>query len=149
MTQKTIYIASDHRGVALKSALSNWLQEQGYNVVDMGTNDDSRVNASEYAVKVVEKMRGEETSFGVLICGTGQAMTMTSNRFKHIRAAMCTNSYLALLARQHNDANVLTLGSEIVGEGLALDILETFLKTEAFPGRYRDRCQLLTDLGGL
>lgn len=150
MTQKQIFIASDHRGVALKAQLCAWLAENGFETKDLGPlSGAERVNASEYAVKLAEAMRKDKNAMGVLICGTGQAMAMTANRYRHIRAAVCTNGWLARMARAHNDANVLVLGAEIVGEGLAIDCLSTFVSTPFLEGRYADRCQLLTDLGGL
>lgn len=149
MTQKTIYLASDHRGVGLKATLTAWLKGQPYTVKDLGPMDETRVNASEYAVRLAGTMRDEEGAVGVLICGTGQAMAMTANRFTHIRAALCVNGFMARLARQHNNANILALGAELVGDGLAIECLQTFLTTEALSGIYVDRCQMLTDLGGL
>ena len=150
MTNKTIYLASDHRGVPLKLVLAAWLKDQGYDVHDLGPQDTLlRVNASDYAVQLAGAMREDKDSRGVLICGTGQAMAMTANRFAHIRAALCTNGFTARMAREHNDANVLCLGAELVGEGLAFDCLRTFLGTEALGGRYAERCQILKDLGGL
>lgn len=149
MTEKTIFIASDHRGVPLKSALCAWLKANGYEPNDLGPATQDRVNASDYAVKLVEQMRTDPKARGVLICGTGQAMAMTANRYRHIRAALCCDGFSARMTRAHNDANILVLGAELVGEGLAIDCLDTFLKTAFLEGRYADRCQLLTDLGGL
>ncbi len=150
MKNKQIYIASDHRGVALKGLLCDWLKEHGYDFTDFGPADASvRVHASNYAIKVVDKMRDEPDSLAVLICGTGQVMAMTSNRYRHIRAALCMNSLMAKMARGHNDANILVLGSEIVGRELAFDCLEAFLTTEVLGGRYAERRELLANLGGL
>ncbi len=149
MSNKTIYLASDHRGVQPKTALFTWLKECGFEPIDLGPCDTRSCNASDYAIKLAERMREDVDARGILICGTGQAMTMTANRYKHLRAGLCLNGFMARLARQHNDANVLVLGAELVGEGLALDITETFLKTEFLGGRYTDRCKILSDLGGL
>lgn len=149
MSNKTVFVASDHRGVALKALAVKWLTDQGFEPQDLGPPDMARVNASDYAIKVAEALRGDPEARGVLICGTGQAMTMTANRFKHVRAALCVNGFMARLAREHNDANVLCLGAELVGEGLALDCLDVFMKTAALGSRYAERCQILTDLGGL
>jgi len=150
MTDKTIYIASDHRGYALKQLFVTWLTDKGYDVRDLGPEGSGeRVNASEFAVRVASSMRSDPAGRGVLICGTGQVMAMTSNRFKHIRAALCTNGMMARMAREHNDANVLVLGADIVGDGLATDCLDIFLATTFLGGRYAERCQLLAELGGL
>ena len=149
MSKNTIYLASDHRGVGLKAALVSWLKEQGIEPVDLGPHDAARCDASTYAIKLATEMKKDATARGMLICGTGQAMTMTANRYQHLRAALCLNSFMARLAREHNDANVLVMGAELVGEGLALDIGQTFFSTEFLGGRYGERCQMLTSLGGL
>ncbi|MGE4351832.1 MAG: ribose 5-phosphate isomerase B [Bdellovibrionales bacterium] len=150
MTEKSILIASDHRGYPLKKLLIGWLKEKGYDVRDLGPEGESmRVNASDYAVRVASAMRSDDKLRGILICGTGQVMAMTANRFKHIRAALCTNSTMARLAREHNDANVLVLGAHISGEEVVKECLNVFLDTPHLGGRYAERCQLLTDLGGL
>ncbi len=149
MNKKTVFIASDHRGFALKAHLVAWLTEKGFEPHDLGPDDEQRVNASDYAVRLAAALKAEPEAKGILICGTGQAMAMTANRYRSIRAALCVNSYMAFMSRQHNDANVLCLGAELVGEGLAVDCVEMFLKTEFLGGRYADRCRILTDLGGL
>lgn len=149
MSKKTVFVASDHRGVALKALVVSWLRERGFEPEDLGPNDEARVNASDFAVRVAASMRADSEARGILICGTGQAMTMTANRYRHVRAALCLNEYMARLAREHNDANVLCLGAELVGEGLALACLETFVTTEHLGGRYAERCRILWDLGGL
>lgn len=150
MTNKCIYIASDHRGVSLKEQFVTWLSEQGYEPHDLGPDTAASVNASDYAVKVASAMRQDPDSRGVLICGSGQAMCMTSNRFAHVRAALVTNTSVARLCREHNDANILVLGADQTGSGLAIECLETFLNTASLTDpRYTDRCQILTDLGGI
>ncbi|NTU76568.1 MAG: RpiB/LacA/LacB family sugar-phosphate isomerase, partial [Alphaproteobacteria bacterium] len=91
----------------------------------------------------------DESSRGVLICGTGQAMTMTANRFQHVRAALCSNAGVARLAREHNDANVLVFGAGGIDVGEAETCLDVFLTTSFLEGRYAERRQRLSDLGGL
>lgn len=149
MSEKIVYIASDHRGFGLKATFVNWLTEHGFTPRDLGPGDATRCDASTYAVKVAEALRGDTGARGILICGTGQAMAMTANRFKHVRAALCTNTTMVRLARAHNDANVLALGAAIIGDEVALDCLEVFMTTAALGGRYAERCQILTDMGGL
>lgn len=150
MTDKTITIASDHRGYALKSAFVTWLTGEGYDVHDLGPSGEvERVNASDYAVRVASAMRADPLARGILICGSGQAMAMTANRFKHIRAALCTDSTMVRLAREHNDANVLALGAGIIGLEVAMDCLRVYLSTQTLGGRYADRCRMLTEMGGL
>ncbi len=149
MSKKTIFIASDHRGFALKARFVSWLKEKGYEPRDLGPDNEQRVDASDFAVRVAASMRADSESKGILICGSGQAMAMTANRYRHIRAALCLNSTMARLAREHNDANILVIGSEMIGEAVAFDCLETFLNTAHLGGRYAERCRILFDLGGL
>ncbi len=149
MSNRAVYIASDHRGFALKAQLVAWLRQEGYEPFDLGPSSDARCDALDYAVKLAEALRKDTGARGVLICGTGQAMTMTANRYRHIRAALCSNATMARMAREHNDANVLTLGADVVGVGMAQESLAVFLDTEFLGGRYAERNQLLADLGGL
>jgi len=149
MLTSTIYLAADHRGFPLKSKLMVWLTEHGYDVKDLGTNSEDRCDAMDFAKRLATEIKGKDAAFGVLICGTGQAMAMTANRYKNLRAALCTDSTVARLARQHNDANVLVLGADITGSAVASDCLEVFLKTEFLGGRYTERRDKLTAMGGL
>jgi ribose 5-phosphate isomerase B len=149
MLEKKVSIASDHRGFALKSVMLGLFNERGTTVVDFGPYDETRCDAGDFAIKVVADLRDHPENAGILICGTGQVMAMTSNRYRHIRAALCVNTTMARLARQHNDANVLILGAHIIGQEVALDCLNTFLTTDFLGGRYEERRDKLTALGGL
>lgn len=128
----------------------NWLKEHGYEPQDLGPITTDSVNASDYAVKVATSMRQDPGSRGILICGSGQAMCMTANRYKDVRAALVGNTSIARLSREHNDANVIVFGADMIGPGLALESLQTFLTTDSLKGsRYEKRCQILADLGGI
>jgi ribose 5-phosphate isomerase B len=144
-----VLIAADHRGFPLKAVLIEWLKDKSYTPHDLGTASTERCDAFDYARNLADELDAKAASFGVLICGTGHAMAMTANRYRHIRAAHCTDVTMARLAREHNDANVLVLGAEIVGPGVALDCLDAFLKTKFLGGRYAERRDRLTALGGL
>ena len=143
------FVASDHRGFVLKGKTLAWLAANGHVAEDLGPNSDTRCDASAYAVKLATTLKATPAARGILICGSGQAMAMTANRYQLLRAALCLNTTMARLAREHNDANVLVLGADLVGEGLALDCLATFLNTEFLGGRYAERRDYLTNLGGL
>lgn len=149
MASSLIHLASDHRGFALKTKIISWLTAESLSCVDLGTKDDTRCDASAFAVKLAAALKTDATQRGILICGSGQAMAMTANRYQHLRAALCFNSTMARLAREHNDANVLVLGADIVGEAVAMDCLATFMKTDFLGGRYAERRDYLTNLGGL
>jgi ribose 5-phosphate isomerase B len=149
MAKITIPIASDHRGFALKQRLITWLKEHGYAPQDLGTTGEERCDATDFAQKLAGALKGHDDGRGILICGTGQAMAMTANRYAYIRAALVSEPKVAQLAREHNDANVLVLGADVIGADAAVACLETFLKTQFLGGRYADRRDKLTDLGGL
>jgi len=149
MSQKTIAIASDHRGFSLKSLFLVRLNERGHKILDFGTNDEKSCDAGDFAQKLANDLRDNPQHLGILICGSGQAMAMTVNRYKHIRAALCLNTTMARLAREHNDANVLVLGAHVIGQEVALDCLDVFLETKFLEGRFTARRDKLTALGGL
>ena len=149
MTEITIAIASDHRGFLLKGLFSARLQERGYRVSDFGTHDETSCDAGDFAQRVALDMKENPDHIGVLICMSGQAMAMTANRYRHLRAAMCLNTTMARLARQHNDANVLVIGAHMIGQEVALDTLDAFLDTPFLEGRFIPRRDKLTGMGGL
>ena len=149
MTGLTVALASDHRGFALKKLFAARLAERGHNVVDFGTNDESSCDAGDFATRLAKDLRDNPAHLGILICGSGQAMAMTANRYKHIRAALCLNTTMARLAREHNDANVLVIGAHIVGQEVALDTLDAFLTATFAGGRFVPRLDKLNALGGL
>lgn len=127
---KKIGIASDHAGFNLKDEILKYLKNEGYKVYDMGTfNGYESVDYPDFACKVAEGIRQKKFEKGILICGTGIGMAIMANRYKEVRAANCHEIYTAKLAREHNNANILTLGARVVAPELAIQIVETFLKT--------------------
>lgn len=131
-----IYAGSDHGGLGLKKVLISRLQELGHTVEDLGTHSDSSCDYPDYAHAVAEKIIADNGSMGILTCGSGIGISIAANRHAGIRAALCHNSLEAELARQHNDANILVMGGRMVGEALAVDMLEKFFSTEFSGGRH-------------
>jgi ribose 5-phosphate isomerase B len=146
MSVLTVAIGSDHRGFLLKSLLSARLSVEGHHIKDFGTDSDVSCDAGDYAQLVVRDLAEHPAHVGLLICMSGQAMVMTANRYAHIRAALCLNTTMARLARQHNDANVLVLGAHMIGQEVAFDCLDMFMKTEFLGGRFTARRDKLTHL---
>ncbi|MUM77427.1 ribose 5-phosphate isomerase B [Pseudodesulfovibrio sp. F-1] len=140
--KKTIVIGSDHGGFALKQALIEALAAWGHPVEDQGPDCADSCDYPVFAARVAERIKADKDALGVLICGTGQGMTMAANRLG-VRAALCTNEFLARMAREHNDARVLCLGERVTGQGLALAILKTFLETGFGGGRHQRRIDLM------
>ena len=135
----SIFLASDHAGFKLKELLKKYLDKQKFIYKDLGTHSDERVDYPDITILLVKKVLEDTTNKGILICGSGLGVTISANRFKNIRACLCNNSYLAKMARKHNDSNVLTLGARIIGEDLAVDILATWLNTNFESGRHLSR----------
>lgn len=132
-----IYIGADHGGFELKKVVVEHLLAEGFAVQDCGTQDDNRVDYPDFAQRVCQLVtQGEGQDFGILVCGTGIGMSMSANRQRGIRAAVCSDTYCARMARRHNDANVLCMGQRVLGAGLALDIVDSFLSAEFEGGRH-------------
>jgi ribose 5-phosphate isomerase B len=138
MPKGKIVVGSDHAGLRLKKVLSEALESKDYEVLDVGAHSDESVDYPDFAKKVAEAVT-EQGIKGVLVCGTGQGMGMTANRFPGVRAAVCSNAYQVIMARAHNDANVLCMGERVIGEGVALHLLDLFLETEFEGGRHQRR----------
>lgn len=147
--KKIIPIGADHRGFPLKAQFITWLKEHGYEPKDVGTHTAERCDALDYAKKLAGELKAGNADIGILMCGSGQAMAMTANRYKNIRAALCNSVEMAKTTREHNDANVLVIGADFTKPDEALKILEVFLTTEFLGGRYAERRDALTALGGL
>ena len=127
---KVIGIGNDHAAVDLKNEIKAYLEEKGYKVVNYGTDSSESCDYPVYGAKVGNAVASGEVDAGVLICGTGIGISITANKIKGIRAALCSDTFSAHATREHNDANILAMGARVVGEGLALDIVDTFLETE-------------------
>jgi ribose 5-phosphate isomerase B len=123
-------VGSDHAGFELKQIIIEHLSERNMNYVDFGTNCLDSVDYPDYAKKVAEEVNSNDLIMGILVCGSGQGMAMTANRFKNVRAAICHNSDVAKVTRQHNDANVLCLGSRFIDISEAIKCVDVFLSTD-------------------
>ncbi len=146
MPHKTIAIASDHAGFELKGKIITELEGLGYKVRNFGTNSADPVDYPDYAKKVAEYISEGKAAFGVLICGSGIGMSIAANRYPLIRAAVVRDIEDAVLARQHNNANVLALGARKMDAPLAMEILKVFLTTPFMEGRHRIRVAKLSEL---
>lgn len=134
-----IALGSDHAGVQLKAAIAEHLRQLGHEIEDFGTNDESSCDYPDYAEKVGRAVTGGKAERGVLICGTGVGISISANKIPGVRAALCGDTFSARMSREHNDANVLCLGARVVGTGLALDIVSTWLGASFEGGRHQRR----------
>lgn len=134
-----IAIGADHAGFILKEHLRAWLAEAGHELRDFGAHSAESVDYPDYAALVAGAVAGGSAERGILVCGSGIGMAIAANRVRGVRAAACIDLYSARLCRQHNDANVLALGSRIVAPPLAEALAEVFLTTTFEGGRHARR----------
>lgn len=143
---KTIAIGADHGGVALKTDLVKYLNELGYAVNDCGAFSADPVDYPDIAYAVAKLVSDGATARGIVIDGAGIGSAMTANKVPGVRAALCYDLSTARNAREHNDANVLTLGARLIGAGLARDIVKTFLETDCTEARHQKRIAKIMDV---
>ncbi|MDP2844210.1 ribose 5-phosphate isomerase B [uncultured Acetobacterium sp.] len=139
-----IAIGSDHGGLALKEVIKPFLIEQGHEVIDYGTATADSCDYPIYGERVGEAVSFGDCDRGIAICGTGLGISMAVNKVPGIRAALCTNEFMAEMSREHNDANVLVLGARVLGEGLAMRIVAIWLLTEFAGNRHQRRIDGIT-----
>lgn len=140
-------ISCDHGGWVLKDEIVKYLKGiANIRLEDYGTMNGDSVDYPDYAKKVAEAVAGKTIDRGILICGSGVGMSIVANRYPHIRASLCNDLYTAKMSRLHNDANVLVLGGRILGGGLAIEIVKTWLETEFEGGRHQRRLDKITSI---
>jgi len=141
-----IALGNDHAGLPLKIEIMNHLKVQGIELKDFGTYTEDSCDYADYAVKVAEAVVAKEFDFGILICGTGIGISISANKVAGVRAALCGDTFSAHACREHNNANILALGQRVIGVGLALDIVDIFIKTEFLAGRHLRRINKITEI---
>ena len=141
---KKIIIGADSAGYTLKEHLKSHLINQGYEVLDMGTDSEESCHYPIFADKVCKAVTENiNDSFGILVCGTGIGMSMCANKHKGIRAALCSDTFSARMTRLHNDANVLCFGERVVGYGLACDLVDNFIDAEYEGAQHAKRVEMI------
>ena len=141
-----VALGSDHGGYELKETIRKHLEAQRLEVQDLGTHTTASVDYPAYGFAVGNAIIKGEADLGIAICGTGQGISMAANKITGIRSAVCSETFSARMAREHNNANVLSLGARVIGAGLALDIVDIFLKTEFAGGRHAHRVDLISNI---
>ena len=145
-TEDVIWIGNDHGGYDLKKEYIRYLTEHGHAVHDVGCSSTETVRYPQYAVRVAGEISTGRIRRGILICSTGIGMSIVANRFKGVRASLCTSTYLARMTREHNDSNLLCLGGKVTGVLEALDILQTWLSAAYQGGRHDISLGLIKDI---
>jgi len=141
-----VIVGSDHAGFRLKRLILPALQEEDYEIQDIGTFTEDSVDYPDYALQVAQAVASGEYDRGLLICGTGLGMCIAANKVRGIRAVTVQDEFSAEMARRHNDANILTLGERVIGPGLALEIVKVFLTTEFEGGRHGPRVNKILEI---
>lgn len=142
-----IFLGADHGGFSLKEKIKDFLQDiSDLEIEDSGIYEEKSVDYPDIAKALCQKLQKDKDAKGILFCGTGIGMSIVANKMKGIRAALCTDTYMAKMSREHNDANILILGGRVVGEGLAKDIVLSFLNTDFSGGRHLRRLEKIMHL---
>lgn len=141
-----IAVASDHAGFRLKKELLQFLQSEGYEIADHGTDSETPVDYPRFCAEVARSVTHGEADFGIVLGGSGQGEAISANKIKGVRAALCNDPFTAKLSRAHNDANVLAMGARIVAPELAFEIVKVFLTTGFDGGRHVPRIEQIVEI---
>jgi len=139
MKIKKVILASDHAGFKLKESIKIFLIKKRKKVLDLGTKNSKSVDYPDFAHKLSKKLKNKNNRLGILVCGSGIGMSMAANKHKNIRAALCYNTKSTKLSRQHNDANVMTIGARLTKKNIAMKCVSTFMNTNFDGGRHKRR----------
>ncbi len=136
---KKICIASDHAGFDLKENIKDFLINKHISIIDLGPFKNKSVDYPDYAKKIAYRVKQKKSDVGILVCGSGTGMAISANKIKNIRAAVCYNQKSTRLSRQHNNANIIAIGSRLTKKSLSFKLVELFLKTKFEGGRHLRR----------
>ena len=143
---KRIVLSSDHAAIELRKAVAAHATQLGWEVEDIGPTSPESTHYPKHGEAAARKVAAGEARFGIILCGTGQGIMMAANKVKGIRCGVCSEPLSARMIREHNDANMLSMGARVIGEGMALEIVETFLATDFAGGRHGTRVDMITAL---
>lgn len=139
-------IASDHGGLELKESIVTYLEEQGIEIVDLGTLNDDSVDYPDFGIKVASAVSKGSADKGILICGTGIGMSIVANKFPGIRAALITDEFTARMSKEHNNANIIVMGGRVLTSELASNMVKIWLESDYESGRHQRRLDMISNL---
>jgi ribose 5-phosphate isomerase B len=149
MTQsKHSALSSDHAAIPLRQAIAAHIVAQGWTVVDIGPTTPESTHYPKHGQAAAQRVASGDCDLGIILCGTGQGIMMAANKVKGIRCGVCSDTFSARMIRLHNDANMLSIGARVVGEGLALDIADAFVNTAFEGGRHALRVDMISAIEG-
>ncbi|MGV6804257.1 MAG: ribose 5-phosphate isomerase B [Ruegeria sp.] len=140
---KRIVLSSDHAAIDLRSAIADHIAEQGWDVVDIGPTTPESTDYPKHGIAAAQAVASGDCHLGIILCGTGQGIMMAANKVRGIRCGVCSDAFSARMIRQHNDANMLSIGARVVGTGQALDIVDAFLSAKFEGGRHAARVNMI------
>lgn len=143
---RRVVLSSDHAAIPLRLAVATHIAARGWQVVDIGPTTPESTDYPVQGAAAARRVASGDCRFGVILCGTGQGIMMAANKVRGVRCGVCADTFSARMIRAHNDANMLALGARVVGEGLALDIVEAFLNTPFEGGRHAPRVEMIRAL---
>lgn len=145
-SSKRIVLSSDHAAIALRQAVATHITEQGHVVTDIGPVTSESTHYPKHGEAAARFIAAGEADLGIILCGTGQGIMMAANKVDGIRCGVCSDTFSARMIRMHNDANMLSLGARVLGEGLALEIVDAFLSAEFEGGRHGLRVDMISEI---
>ena len=147
-SNKRIVLSSDHAAIALRQSIAAHVTTLGWEAVDIGPTTPESTHYPKHGAAAAEMVASGDCALGIVLCGTGQGIMLAANKVKGIRCGVCSDTFSASMIRQHNDANMLSIGERVVGPGLAIAIVDAFLMAEFEGGRHATRVDMITDLEG-
>lgn len=147
-TSLRIALSSDHAAIDLRQAIAKHITALGWEAVDIGPTTTESTHYPKHGEAAAQLVASGDCRLGIILCGTGQGIMMAANKVKGIRCGVCSDTFSARMIREHNDANMLSLGVRVLGEGLALDIVDAFLAAQFEGGRHATRVDMITALEG-
>ncbi len=145
MTKEVIAIGCDHGGFSLKEIIKEFLKKSDFEYKDFGVYDGESIDYPVISKKIAKSVADGEYSRGIIICGSGLGVAIAANKVKGIRAVTCHDTYSAKMSRAHNNANILTMGGRVIGPDLALDVVDSWLKTQFEGGRHERRVNMIEE----
>jgi ribose 5-phosphate isomerase B len=145
-TQTRIVLSSYHAAIELRQAVAKHIAAQGYEAVDIGPTSPESTHYPQHGAAAAQRVASGDCALGIVLCGTGQGIMMAANKVPGIRCGVCADTFSARMIRAHNNANMLSLGARVIGEGLALEIVDAFLGTAFEGGRHATRVDMITAL---
>lgn len=143
MTNKRIVLSSDHAAIDLRQAIAAHVEAKGWEAVDIGPTTTESTHYPLHGKAAAEKVASGDCALGIIVCGTGQGIMMAANKVEGIRCGACSDTFSAKMIRAHNDANMMALGARVLGEGVALELVDAFLETDFEGGRHATRVGMI------